>query len=66
MLILTFLVIFIISFILAFISMKDFQYQPPKLMFFQKKIGRIIFFKKGVKHYSSSFSSSSTGKSKEK
>lgn len=67
MLILIFLIILIISFILAFISMNDFEYQPPKLIFFQKKMGRIVFFKKGIRHYSSSsFSSSLMGKSKEK
>ncbi len=66
MLILIFLVLLTISFLLALISMKDFQYQPPKLIFFQKKLGRIVFFKKGIKHYSSSFSSRSTGRSKEK
>ncbi len=53
MIIIYFVIIFIISFILALNSMKDFQLpQEIKIILKEKKIkGRIIFFKDNIKKY---------------
>lgn len=47
--------IIIASFILAKRSMRDFETKR-----YAKKSGRIVFYKHGAKHYSSSLSSSSS------
>ncbi len=47
--------ILLISFILAKRSMKDFDTKR-----YVKKSGRIVFYKHGTKHYSSSLSSSAS------
>ncbi len=62
--IIIFLVIAVISFLIALRSMKDFSIpQEIKRLLTNKKIkGTIIFFKNKTKHYSSSSSSSSSWK----
>ncbi|QQS43365.1 hypothetical protein IPM65_04360 [Candidatus Roizmanbacteria bacterium] len=54
-------VLFLISFILAWISMKDFHIPKEirKMISMRKMKGSIVFFKNKVEHYSSSSSSSS-------
>ncbi len=49
------LIILLASFILAKRSMKDFDTKG-----YVKKAGRIVFYKHGTKHYSSSLSSSAS------
>ena len=49
------LIIILASFLLAKRSMKDFDTKS-----YTKKSGRIVFYKHGAKHYSSSLSSSSS------
>lgn len=60
--IIIFAVIGVISFVMAFHSMKDFGVpnEIRKLLPTKKVKGRIIFFKDKVEHYSSESSSSSS------
>lgn len=57
---LTFVFIFVISFVLAFFSMKDFNFEKKFISFLRKKKikGSIIFLKDKILHYSSNSSSS--------
>lgn len=57
------LIILVVSFILAFRSMKDMEVPPElkHLASIKKFTGRIVFFKDKVKHYSSSSSLKSSG-----
>ncbi len=54
-------ILFLVSFVLAWISMKDFHIPKEirKMLSMRKMKGSIVFFKDKVEHYSSSSSSSS-------
>lgn len=57
--ILIFALILLISFILAYRSMKDFNSKAPV-----QRRGRIVIYKDKIHHYSSRFSSSSSSRGK--